>query len=373
MATIHIEDVSKNFGTFHALKNIFLSAEDKEFTALLGPSGSGKTTLLRTVAGLEQASSGRISIGAMRVDNLAPKDRHLAMVFQNYAVFPHMTVADNISFGLKTKGALKEYIAEHTQRTAALLHIEDVLHKYPNKLSGGQRQRVSVARALAVQPQVLLMDEPLSNLDALLRLEMRSELKALLKKSETTTLYVTHDQIEAMSMADKIAVMNNGEIMQYGPPEEIYFKPKHEFVARFIGSPPMNLFTVQTLKTVNKKTFAVINNDIAFVIEASLKTKIQENFDACGVLVGIRPEQLSFKGSASHAKTFADASTIQSEVLTIEQLGSNTLLVLKSNEILFRVMEKYGIKIDLNDRVTFGYQPNQLSWFGKDSGMHIEA
>src|SRR5215468_7736136 len=218
MAAIIIDNVTKSFGSFVALERVDLRVADGEFLALLGPSGCGKTTLLRIIAGLETQSSGRVQIGGRDVSGLPPRKRGLAMVFQNYAVFPHMTVRQNVGFGLRMAGADAVRIERQVARAAALLHIEPNLDRYPAQLSGGQRQRVAVARALAIEPSVLLMDEPLSNLDALLRLEMRAELKSVLQEAGTTTVYVTHDQTEAMSLADRIAVMDAGEIVQYASP-----------------------------------------------------------------------------------------------------------------------------------------------------------
>lgn len=240
MASITIERVAKSFGEVQALSEVNLTVADGEFLALLGPSGCGKTTLLRIVAGLEAQSSGRVLIGERDVSALPPRKRGLAMVFQNYAVFPHLTVYENVAFGLRMARADRALVAAQVEKAAALLHIEPLLRRYPAQLSGGQRQRVAVARALAVEPAVLLMDEPLSNLDALLRLEMRAELKAVLSGAGTTTVYVTHDQTEAMGLADRIAVMQAGRIEQIGTPSDIYDRPATRFVGGFVGSPPMN-------------------------------------------------------------------------------------------------------------------------------------
>ncbi|WP_290684509.1 MULTISPECIES: ABC transporter ATP-binding protein [unclassified Haematobacter] len=244
MADIVIDRIRKRFGATDALKEVSLTVRDGEFVSLLGPSGCGKTTLLRIVAGLETATSGDVRIGGRSVRGLEPKDRGLAMVFQNYAVFPHMTVRENVAFGLRMQKAEEARVTAQVARAAALLHIEPYLDRYPNKLSGGQRQRVAVARALAVEPAVLLMDEPLSNLDALLRLEMRTELKQVLAEAGTTTLYVTHDQTEAMGLSDRIAVMHDGVVEQIGSPVEIYDRPATRFVGGFIGNPPMNFLTL---------------------------------------------------------------------------------------------------------------------------------
>jgi multiple sugar transport system ATP-binding protein len=247
MANIVIDNIRKSFGAFQALKEVSLTINDGEFVSLLGPSGCGKTTLLRIIAGLETATSGDISIGGCSVISLPPKDRGLAMVFQNYAVFPHMTVYENVAFGLRMQKADDAHVKKQVEKAAGLLHIEPYLDRYPNKLSGGQRQRVAVARALAVEPGVLLMDEPLSNLDALLRLEMRTELKTVLQSAGTTTIYVTHDQTEAMGLSDRIAVVHDGRIEQVGTPVEVYNHPATRFVGGFIGNPPMNFITMPVL------------------------------------------------------------------------------------------------------------------------------
>ncbi len=240
MAAIEIRDVAKRFGSFTALVDIDLDVADREFLVLLGASGCGKTTLLRIIAGLDTPSEGEIRIGGKRVNELPPRARGIAMVFQNYAVFPHLTVFENIAFGLRMKKLPEAEIDTRVKRSASLMHIEQLLARYSGQLSGGQRQRVAVARALAMEPEVLLMDEPLSNLDALLRLEMRAELKGVLQESRTTTIYVTHDQVEAMSLGDRIAVMHRGRIVQAASPIDVYRDPATHFVGGFIGNPPMN-------------------------------------------------------------------------------------------------------------------------------------
>lgn len=240
MAEIQIKNVAKKFGEYQALHDINLTIADQEFMVLLGASGCGKTTLLRIICGLETATTGEVWIGGRRVDHLPPKDRGIAMVFQNYAVFPHLTVFENIGFGLRMQKLPNDEVKRRVERVAELMHIEMLLKRYSGELSGGQRQRVAVARALAMEPDVILMDEPLSNLDALLRMEMRAELKGVLAESKTTAVYVTHDQVEAMSMADRISVMHKGKIVQAASPIEVYRNPAAEFVAGFIGNPPMN-------------------------------------------------------------------------------------------------------------------------------------
>ncbi len=240
MSSVQIRDVRKSFGNFEVLHGVSIPIEDGEFVVLVGPSGCGKSTLLRMLAGLENITSGTISIGDRVVNNVQPKERDIAMVFQNYALYPHMTVADNMGFSLKLRGAKPEEISSGVKRAAEILALTPLLERYPRQLSGGQRQRVAMGRAIVRDPQVFLFDEPLSNLDAKLRVAMRTEIKELHQRLKTTTVYVTHDQIEAMTMADKIVVMHDGIVEQMGTPLELYDKPENQFVAGFIGSPAMN-------------------------------------------------------------------------------------------------------------------------------------
>src|ERR1700741_2109064 len=240
MATVDIRNVRKAFGSFEVLHGVSVDIADGEFVVLVGPSGCGKSTLLRMLAGLENITSGEIAIGPRVVNAVPPKDRDIAMVFQNYALYPHMTVFDNMAFSLKLADAPNEINQREVKRAAQILGLEQLLHRYPRQLSGGQRQRVAMGRAIVRNPQVFLFDEPLSNLDAKLRVQMRSEIKALHQRLKVTTIYVTHDQIEAMTMADKIVVMNSGVVEQAGPPLELYDRPANLFVAGFIGSPAMN-------------------------------------------------------------------------------------------------------------------------------------
>jgi multiple sugar transport system ATP-binding protein len=241
MATVGIKDVRKRFGTVEVLHGVSVDIADGEFVVLVGPSGCGKSTLLRMLAGLENISGGDISIGGRVVNTVPPKDRDIAMVFQNYALYPHMTVFDNMAFSMKLAKAPKSVMEQEVGRAAKILGLEALLQRYPRQLSGGQRQRVAMGRAIVRDPQVFLFDEPLSNLDAKLRVQMRSEIKELHQRLKVTTVYVTHDQIEAMTMADKIVVMELGHIRQAGPPLELYDRPANLFVAGFIGSPAMNL------------------------------------------------------------------------------------------------------------------------------------
>ncbi len=241
MATVDIRNVRKAFGSVEVLHGVSVDIADSEFVVLVGPSGCGKSTLLRMIAGLENITAGEIAIGERVVNTVPPKDRDVAMVFQNYALYPHMTVFDNMAFSMKLAKAPKAVMEREVQRAAQILGLEQLLNRYPRQLSGGQRQRVAMGRAIVRNPQVFLFDEPLSNLDAKLRVQMRSEIKALHQRLKVTTVYVTHDQIEAMTMADKIVVMNSGIIEQVGPPLELYDRPANVFVAGFIGSPAMNM------------------------------------------------------------------------------------------------------------------------------------
>ncbi len=300
MADIRIASITKHFGAFHALKGIDLHVQDQEFLVLLGASGCGKSTLLRIIAGLESADTGTVHVGTERIDHLQAKDRKLSMVFQNYAVFPHLTVFENIAFGLRMQKRPDAEVQQKVQRVAELVHLEALLQRYSGQLSGGQRQRVALARALAVEPRVILMDEPLSNLDALLRLEMRAELKTILAQSKTTTIYVTHDQVEAMSLADRIAIMNQGVIVQCDSPLEIYRNPATTFVAGFIGNPPMNFVLAQAVEDG--------------VFEA-LGYRLTGPRGRPSLTLGVRPEDLH-----------PDGEGFGIDVAVVEPLGAHTLV-----------------------------------------------
>src|ERR1700757_1088522 len=261
MANVSIRNVRKSFGSTEVLHGVSVEIKDGEFVILVGPSGCGKSTLLRMIAGLENISAGEIAIGGRVVNNVAPKERDIAMVFQNYALYPHMTVRDNMAFALSLAKAPKAVIDEKVARAAQILGLAPYLNRYPRQLSGGQRQRVAMGRAIVRDPQGFLFDEPLSNLDAKLRVQMRTEIKALHHRLKTTTVYVTHDQIEAMTMADKIVVLNGGVIEQIGAPLELYDRPRNLFVAGFIGSPAMN-FLKGAIRT---------NGALAFLSESGIR------------------------------------------------------------------------------------------------------
>jgi multiple sugar transport system ATP-binding protein len=347
MSGIRVVAVEKRFGRFEALKSVSLEVKDQEFTVLLGPSGCGKTTLLRIIAGLETESSGEVWIGDRKVNGVPPRGRRIAMVFQNYAVFPHMTVFENIAFGLRMQKKLPEpEIKSTVQWAAELMHIESQLEKYSGQLSGGQLQRVAVARALAVKPQVLLMDDPLSNLDALLRLEMRAELKGLLQESRTTTIYVTHDQVEAMSLADRIAIMWGGRIVQYDTPIRVYQDPATVFCGGFIGNPPMNFLEADPAGSGRWR-----------VGGAELPGPANGH---AGALVGIRPEDLA-------VATEPGPSRIPAEVRICEPLGPHLLLTLRVDDRLVRVAADPDLAVRPGTTVHLEPRPNRVRWFDPKS------
>lgn len=352
MAGIRVENIEKLFGKVKALNGVSLEVHDQEFVVLLGPSGCGKTTLLRIIAGLEQAEKGRVWIGDRDVTELPPRSRKIAMVFQNYAVFPHLTVYENIAFGLRMQKVSPEKLAANVERAATLMHIENLLERYPAQLSGGQRQRVAVARALAVEPEVLLMDEPLSNLDALLRLEMRAELKRLLAESRTTTLYVTHDQVEAMSLADRIAVMNTGYVVQYDQPMRVYQEPANTFVGGFIGSPPMNF-----LKLPVEGKQAKIQ---------SLTLDLPTGVSSQEVLLGVRPEDLE-------AYTVQQTQSFPAEVLVVEPLGPHLLLTLSFGKQHIKVTVPPDFDVKAGQTLWLKPQPDRLRWLDPGSGQALTA
>jgi multiple sugar transport system ATP-binding protein len=308
MAEVHIQDLRKAYGGVTVIEGLNLDIPDGSFTVLVGPSGCGKSTLLRMIAGLEEVSGGDILIGQRRVNNLPPSERDIAMVFQNYALYPHKTVAANMGFALKIKGERKEDIAAKVNRAAEILGLTPYLDRYPRALSGGQRQRVAMGRAIVRDPQVFLFDEPLSNLDAKLRVQMRTEIRELHQRLKTTTVYVTHDQIEAMTMADQIVILNKGKVEQVGSPLDLYDRPANTFVAGFIGSPGMNLLKgtvrggqVQTHST----SFALPNG-----------SSVAEGQE---VLYGIRPEHL----------TVAETG-IRGSVAVVEPTGSETHIIVRT-------------------------------------------
>ena len=312
MASVEIRDVRKAYGATQVIHGVSVDIQDGEFVILVGPSGCGKSTLLRMIAGLENITGGEIRIGSRVVNNVPPKERDIAMVFQNYALYPHMTVADNMAFSLKLKNAPKSEISTKVNRAAEILGLTQLLDRYPRQLSGGQRQRVAMGRAIVRDPQVFLFDEPLSNLDAKLRVAMRAEIKELHQRLKTTTVYVTHDQIEAMTMADKIVVMHDGIVEQIGAPLELYDRPANRFVAGFIGSPAMNFIDGR----LEKAGFTLASGAVL-----SLGAQPPVPLGA-KLTYGIRPEHLQVVSPG-------EPDSIPATVAVVEPTGSDTTLMVK--------------------------------------------
>ena len=361
MAEIRMEAVRKTFGKVVAVQEVDLTVADQEFTVLLGPSGCGKTTLLRCIAGLEKVDSGRVFIGDHDVTNLPPKQRRIAMVFQNYAVFPHLTVFENIAFGLRMQRKPDGEIKKRVQSSAELLHIEELLARFPAQLSGGQRQRVAVARAIAVEARVLLMDEPLSNLDALLRLEMRAELKRLLSEIQATTLYVTHDQIEALSMGDRIAVMRDGQVLQYDSPLNVYDRPTDHFIGAFIGNPPMN-FLQGAIRTDDGRT-VVETGGGEIHLSPKAQAMLRERKDP-SVLVGIRAENIETLSAPAE-------NTLEAMVLVVEPLGSHNLLTMQLGPERIKVNTDADFKVLPDQTLWLRLTADKIRWIDKDSGAAL--
>ena len=334
MATISLRSLTKRWGDVVAVDDQSLEIADTEFLVLLGPSGCGKTTTMRMIAGLEQPTEGEIWIGERMVNDALPKDRDVAMVFQNYGLYPHMTVYGNIAYPLKVRRTPAAETRERVREAAGKVQLGDLLQRKPRELSGGQRQRVALARAIVRRPQVFLMDEPLSNLDAKLRVTMRAELKHLSHELQITTVYVTHDQIEAMTLADRVAIMNHGRIQQLGPPDEIYNDPGNLFVAGFIGSPAMNLIEGE----MAENRFRVDGTEIAPVVAPSRG----------GLVLGVRPEDLKLTaagGGNFDAAVYASELTGESVLVTVE-VGGNRIAAKADRHVRHAIGERVGIEVD---------------------------
>ncbi|MBI4759014.1 MAG: ABC transporter ATP-binding protein [Chloroflexi bacterium] len=354
MAEIRLEGIRKTFGKVTAVRDVTLTVRDREFVVLLGPSGCGKTTLLRCVAELERPDRGRICIGGEDVTDLPPRRRRIAMVFQSYAVFPHLTVFENIAFGLRMQKRPHQEIKKRVQVAAELLQIAELLERYPSQLSGGQRQRVAVARAIVVEPEVLLMDEPLSNLDALLRLQMRAELKRLLHEIQTTTVYVTHDQVEALSLGDYVAILKEGEIIQHDTPMRIYDEPATVFVGGFIGNPPMNFLKGSIEVNGDQAVVSVGGHHLA--APPSLKKRSGET-----VLLGIRAENI-------HATTEPAREGLSARVLVIEPLGSHLLLTVQVGSEGLKVIARNDFVVEPQQGIWLRLEPGKVRWMNAQTG-----
>lgn len=354
MASVEIKDLRKSFGTVDVLHGISFTIPDGAFVALVGPSGCGKSTVLRLIAGLEEISGGEVHIGDRVINDIEPKNRDIAMVFQNYALYPHMTVEQNMGFSLRLLKHSKREIADSVRDTAEILGIDELLGRYPRQLSGGQRQRVAMGRAIVRQPQVFLFDEPLSNLDAKLRVQMRAELKSLHQRLRTTTIYVTHDQIEAMTMADIIVVMRDGIIEQVGSSFELYDNPKNRFVAGFIGSPAMNFFPI-SIKAGSGE--AVFGDGQQLILP-------QFNGLDGEYVAGIRPE---------HFHTAKKQTGLLVDIESTEQTGSETLLqsLLDDQPLTILLRERY--EAVPGEQRRFIVDPKLVQLFEKESGNRVSV
>jgi multiple sugar transport system ATP-binding protein len=355
MASVGIRDVKKAFGTTQVIHGVDITIGDGEFVVLVGPSGCGKSTLLRMIAGLESITGGEIRIGERVVNNVPPKERDIAMVFQNYALYPHMTVAANMGFSLRLRGAPKQEIDSRVHRAAEILGLMPLLERYPRQLSGGQRQRVAMGRAIVRDPQVFLFDEPLSNLDAKLRVAMRTEIKELHQRLKTTTVYVTHDQIEAMTMADKIVVMHDGIVEQIGTPLDLYDKPDNLFVAGFIGSPAMNFLKGQVR----------LNGKASFTGPAGVQLPLGSapaNTDGKPAVYGIRPEHFTIADDGAEA-----------EIVVVEPTGSETQVFAKlgGEEVVAVFRERH--KFEPGDKVRLKPDPALVHLFDEATGKRLNA
>jgi multiple sugar transport system ATP-binding protein len=364
VAEVALKELCKKYGEVEAVKKLDLQVNDREFFCFLGPSGCGKTSTLRMIAGLEKITAGEIRIGGRLVNNIAPGDRNVAMVFETYALYPHMTVSDNISFPLRIRGMPKEDVGRRVGRAADILQIPELLDRYPRQLSGGQRQRVAIGRAIVREPAVFLMDEPISHLDAKLRSHMRGELKRLQKDLATTTVYVTHDQLEAMSMADRIAVLNFGVLQQLGTPDEIFNHPANLFVAGFIGDPTMN-FVECTARLeagelrLQAETFAVE------IPPGGVRAEIERLAAEDGFVFGIRPNSLA----VSHQKTAREH--IEARVYISEPVGEWQTLSVELGKQIIKAIVSDNFKSTIGETVWLGFDLPNMHIFDKKSGKAI--
>jgi multiple sugar transport system ATP-binding protein len=363
MAQVAMRSLNKMYDEVHAVKDVNLDIRDKEFVVLVGPSGCGKTTTLRMVAGLESITSGRVMINDKVVNDLAPMDRDIAMVFQNYALYPHMSVYDNMAFGLKMRKFDRAEIQKRVRDAAEILGIHEYLARKPRQLSGGQRQRVALGRAIVRHPQVFLFDEPLSNLDAKLRVQMRVELKKLHERLGTTAIYVTHDQVEAMTLGDRVVVMRDGWVQQVGDPMELYNEPANRFVAGFIGSPAMN-FANARITGQNGGIWAE-GDGIRLKVPAQLTNRIG-NYAGKAVTLGIRPEDLRIAGDADPSDMSIDAA-----VEVVERLGSEILLDVAVGATTMVAAVEPTVTAKVHEKLRLAVNPNRLHFFDAETEAAI--
>jgi len=363
MAQVILKELAKKFDEVVAVRDVNLTIKDREFMVLVGPSGCGKSTTLRMIAGLEEITSGEIYIGERLVNDLPPKDRDIAMVFQNYALYPHMTVYDNMAFGLKMRKFPKPEIDKRVREAAQMLGIQELLSRKPRQLSGGQRQRVAVGRAIVRHPQVFLFDEPLSNLDAKLRVNMRVELKRLHERLETTVIYVTHDQVEAMTLGDRVVVMKDGVVQQVGDPLSVYSKPRNRFVAGFIGSPAMNFMDCAV---VGDGDLAVETPGLRVSVPPAQKGAL-ERYRGKQVTLGVRPEDLRETSSAD-AKNYR----VDAVVEVVEPLGNEILLDVKIGQHAAVARVPPTSRVRLHEQIALTLNADRLHFFDVQTEQAIE-
>ena len=361
MSTLTFENVTKRFGKVVAVNNFNLLVEDSEFLVLLGPSGCGKTTAMRMVAGLEEVTEGSIYIDDDEITFLPPRKRNVSMVFQNYAVWPHMTVYENIAYPLRLKKMPKDEIDPRVKQVAKMVKIDMLLDRYPSQLSGGQQQRVALARAIGVQPKVFLMDEPLSNLDAKLRVTMRTELKAIHAQTGATTVFVTHDQSEAMSMADRIVVMKDGEVIQVGSPDDVYDRSASIFVADFIGTPPTNFLNVE-LSTTNGH-ITLINPHFKFTLDDEMAEHLK-NYNKSKLILGVRPENILLVNE--------DDAIFSAECLVSEPQGSHQVINVEMDDSYVKIVAPAQPKILPGDVVHLNFKQNTLRFFDPETELSVD-
>ena len=367
MAHIKLLNIVKRFGNVIAVKDFNLEIQDKEFVVFLGPSGCGKTTTLRLIAGLEHPEIGDIFIDRQRVNDMSPADRDIAFVFQFYALYPHLTVYENIAFPLKAVKVPKTEIDDRVRKVAQILQITEILNRKPNVLSGGEMQRVALSRAMVRQPKVYLLDEPMANLDAKLRIDTRAEIKHLHHEIGATTVFVTHDQIEAMSLADRIIVMHQGVLQQIGTPYEVYNRPKSLFVAGFMGMPTMNLLDAQLTSKNGRTVLQITHTDVLLDLSHEQQSKLNANEQKNGYVLGVRPEHITASREPIGRK-------IASDVHLIEPLGAVNILDLSlrmhqetKEPILFRVRTHPTFSVDMGEKIWLDFDEKQMHLFDRNT------
>jgi len=362
MATLTLNNVTKRFGKkVVAVKDFSLEVPDREFLVLLGPSGCGKTTTMRMVAGLEEVTGGTIFIDGVDVTDLPPRRRDVSMVFQKYAIWPHMTVYENIAYALKLKRMDKKTIDKTVKEAAEMTKIAELVDRYPSQLSGGQQQRVAVARAIAVKPKLFLLDEPLSNLDAKLRVATRTELKTIHDKTEATTVFVTHDQSEAMSLADRIVIMKDGEVVQIGSPDDVYHRSVNLFVADFIGTPPTNFMDVE-LKVANGDR-RLINPHFDFKLSPENAAKLRSYGGKKKLVLGVRPESILLMGEGD--------SILSAQCLVSEPQGSHQIVAIELGDKIVKIVAPAHPRIESRKTVHLTFDQEAIAFFDSDSGLRI--